>query len=44
MKSANNVFDMCQLSKDCFETVGAYKYQPFDTAKKTKGKTNSRKR
>ena len=39
MKSANNVFDMCQLSRNCIETVGDYKFQPIDAVNKTKGKT-----
>uniref|UniRef100_A0A1I8B3R6 Uncharacterized protein n=1 Tax=Meloidogyne hapla TaxID=6305 RepID=A0A1I8B3R6_MELHA len=44
MKSANNVFDMCQLSKNCIDTIGAYKYEPINSVKKTKGKNNSKKK
>nr|CAD2186397.1 unnamed protein product [Meloidogyne enterolobii] len=44
MKSANNVFDMCQLSKNCIETVGAYKYQPINSVKRIKEKNNPKKK
>jgi hypothetical protein len=43
MKTANNFFEMCQLSRSCIDVVGNYEYKPAISEKKSQKMKKTKK-